>query len=200
MSDPAGNRRPGRQRDPAVDEAILAAALQILVENGYGEFTMQGVISRAGVSSATLYRRWATSDELVLAALRSIQPEPVNIDTGELDADIAGFVDYLVGALQSLEDIAAAEASHPRAPEAMRAEVGRMFAEPRIAMLRDILERAVGRGELASMPSLGHAWTFVVSPLHHRLYLQGERLSPNFVASTRRFLIAGLRALANAEK
>ncbi|MFV8817888.1 TetR/AcrR family transcriptional regulator [Haliea sp. E17] len=196
MPEDVGNRRPGRQRDPAVDDAILAAALEVLVEQGYGEFTMHSVISRAGVSSATLYRRWATSDDLVLAVLRSIQPEPLDIDSGSLDGDIAEFVDYLVGALQSLEDVAAAEASGPRAPESLRMAVGEMFAGPRIAMLRTILQRALARGELVSMPSVGHCWTHVVSPLHTRLYLQGETLTPEFVAGTKVVLGAGLRALA----
>lgn len=198
MSAAGNNRRPGRQRDPAVDEAILNAALEIIAEQGYGEFTVNRVISRAGVSSATLYRRWATSDELVLAALRSIQPEPVAIDSGSLDGDLREFVDYLVGALQSLEDIAAAEASGPRAPEELRQEVGRMFAAPRIATLRTILQRARERGELDSLPSVGFCWTHVISPLHNRLYLQGEPLTPAFVASCKTWLAAGLRALAAA--
>ncbi len=188
-------KRPGRQRSTAVDEAILGAALEILVEQGYGEFTMNAVIARAGVSSATVYRRWATGDELVLAALRSIQPGEAEIDTGSLDGDVCAFVDYLAASLQSLEDLAAAEASGPRAPEALREEVGLMFAAPRINMLRGILQRAYDRGELSSIPSVSHCWVFVISPLHHRLYLLGEPLSERFLDATKVMLISGLRVL-----
>src|SRR5690606_19453403 len=55
-----GPARAGRQRDPAADEAILAATLELLAEGGYGTLTVAAVIERAGVSSATLYRRFAT--------------------------------------------------------------------------------------------------------------------------------------------
>lgn len=191
-----GSRRPGRQRSREADRAILAAATETLAEEGYGGFTMQKVIARAGVSSATLYRRWSSADELVLAALRSIQAESVDIDTGSLDGDLEAFIDYLAQALDRMGDIAVAEASGPRAPEALRREVGRLFALPRRAMLRSILERAQQRGELVTLPSLDLCWAYVISPVHHWLYLQGEPLTREFVVNTRTVLGAGLRALA----
>ena len=61
--------RSGRPRSQAADDAILRAALDLLREHGYGGLTMASIIERAGVSSATLYRRWATKQDLVLAAL-----------------------------------------------------------------------------------------------------------------------------------
>lgn len=192
----AGGRRPGRQRSRAVDQAILTAATEILAEEGYGAFTMQKVIARAGVSSATLYRRWASADDLVLAALRSIETEPVAIDTGSLDGDLEAFIAYLAQALDKLEDIAIAEASGPRAPEELRRQVAKMFSRPRLAMLGAMLQRAQQRGELQTLPPLDLCWTYVISPIHYWLYLRGEPLTEEFVASTRVLLGAGLRALA----
>lgn len=189
-------KRPGRQRSKAADQAILNAALQILVDEGYGGFTVNKVIARAGVSSATLYRRWGTADDLVLAALRSIQPQPVDIDTGSFDGDLAAFIEYLAQSLDNLEDIAVAEASGPRAPEVLRLEAAKMFSGPRRAMLDTILKRAAQRGELESVPPSSLSWTYVVSPIHHWLYLRGEPLTAEFVASTTALLSAGLRALA----
>ncbi len=61
--------RPGRQRSEAADQAILGATLDLLALDGYGGMTMAAVIARSGVSSATLYRRWPTKQELVVAAL-----------------------------------------------------------------------------------------------------------------------------------
>ena len=66
-------RRPGRQRSEAAGELILATTLDCLREYGYAGLTMAGVIERAGVSSATLYRRWATKPELVAAAVEFLQ-------------------------------------------------------------------------------------------------------------------------------
>ena len=49
--------RPGRPRDPRVDEAIMAATLDLLVENGYARLTIEGVALRAEVAKTSLYRR-----------------------------------------------------------------------------------------------------------------------------------------------
>ncbi|MBU3702145.1 MAG: helix-turn-helix transcriptional regulator, partial [Acidimicrobiia bacterium] len=67
--------RPGRQRSEAADHAILSATLDLLSETGYGALTVAAVIARSGVSSATLYRRWPTKQDLVAAALASLHAE-----------------------------------------------------------------------------------------------------------------------------
>lgn len=192
-------KRPGRQRSAAADQAILAAALDILVEDGYGDFSINKVINRAGVSSATLYRRWATADDLLAAALRSMQPEPIAIDTGSLDGDLNAFIEYLAQALQRFEHVVLAEAGGPRAPQSLRDEAAEMFAKPRIAMLSDMLERALQRREIDSIPSLSLSWTFVVSPIYHWLYLQGKAPTPEFIEQTRVMLSAGLRSIASVK-
>jgi AcrR family transcriptional regulator len=59
----------GRPRDPRVDEAIRAAVLELLVEEGYQATTIQAVARRAGVGAPSIYRRWATKAELVEDAI-----------------------------------------------------------------------------------------------------------------------------------
>ncbi len=51
-------RQRGRPRDPAINDAILTAARELLVEVGYAELSMEAVAARAGVSKPTLYLRW----------------------------------------------------------------------------------------------------------------------------------------------
>src|SRR4051812_14557423 len=45
----------GRPRDPAINEAILTATRNLLVEVGYANLSMEAVAARAGVSKPTLY-------------------------------------------------------------------------------------------------------------------------------------------------
>lgn len=195
ISTPA-TKRPGRQRSSEVDQAILDATLEVLVEGGYGNFSIKKVINRAGVSSATLYRRWNTADELVIAALRSIHSPAIEIDTGNFDQDLKAFLVYLGEALENFEDIAIAEASGPRASEAMRNEVAAMFAIPRKQILQQLIDKAVKRGELANPLPISVCWTFVVSPIHHHLHLQGKALTEKFIQQTHTVLSSGIRALA----
>src|SRR5690349_16266452 len=83
--------RGGRHRSEAVDRVILDAALAVLREQGYEAFTMLAVIERAGVSSASLYRRWHTKQDLVVAALGSLALDTFAVDTGTLAGDLNAF-------------------------------------------------------------------------------------------------------------
>ena len=53
--------RPGRPRDPHADQAILAAARDLLADGGLSEnLTVEGTAQRAGVAKTTVYRRYPT--------------------------------------------------------------------------------------------------------------------------------------------
>jgi AcrR family transcriptional regulator len=62
----------GRPLDATRDAAILDATANLLSEVGWDRLTMRAVAERAGVSLATIYRRWDTKTELALAALDSV--------------------------------------------------------------------------------------------------------------------------------
>ncbi|GAA3598411.1 TetR/AcrR family transcriptional regulator [Nonomuraea rosea] len=81
-----------RRRGSALEDAILDAAWDVLVEHGYHGFTYEAVAARAGTSRPVLYRRWQQRDELLLATLtRFWQPIAVP-DTGSLRDDAIGFL------------------------------------------------------------------------------------------------------------
>lgn len=64
----AGRSR-GRPRDPAVDDAILDAAMDLFRANGFADTSIDAVAKRAGVTRVTVYRRFASKEELLAAAL-----------------------------------------------------------------------------------------------------------------------------------
>ncbi|MHC5908320.1 TetR/AcrR family transcriptional regulator [Streptomyces sp. S6] len=65
----AGNKGPGRPRDPATEKAILRAAVQRFVSDGYARMTIGDIAADAGVTRPTVYRRWANKHELLVEAL-----------------------------------------------------------------------------------------------------------------------------------
>jgi AcrR family transcriptional regulator len=64
----------GRSQDKSRDDAIIKAALELLAEKGYNGLTMTDVAARAGVSKATLYRRWTAKADVVADAVATLSP------------------------------------------------------------------------------------------------------------------------------
>jgi AcrR family transcriptional regulator len=88
-----GKRPPGRPVDASLGPAIVSAMLDVLAETGYARLTTAAVARRAGVSTATLYRRWPSKRELVLAAAQQFAAaESVDVDTGSAEQDLRVFL------------------------------------------------------------------------------------------------------------
>ena len=81
-------RGPGRPRDARCDPAILEATLELAGAVGLGGLTMDAVAARAGVSKATIYRRWSSKEALVLDAWMACYPVEAVPDTGSLTGDL----------------------------------------------------------------------------------------------------------------
>ena len=87
MSD-TNKKPPGRPRSAQSHQAILQAALELLAEVGFAAMSMDAIAARAGVGKTTIYRRYASKEELVADAIESIREEIVIPDTGNLRSDI----------------------------------------------------------------------------------------------------------------
>jgi AcrR family transcriptional regulator len=191
--------RRGRQRSEVADHAILSATIDVLASDGYGGLTMAGVIARAAVSSATLYRRWPTKQHLVAAALASLHAEVVDVDTGSLAGDVAALVEGLAASMSmSRADLAEDVAIELRRNPDFRAAVNEKFLVPRVEVLRGVLDRARDRGELGAGLHADVAYSFVSGPLHHRVTVQGKPATPAFRRTVVTAALAALHALAPA--
>ena len=61
----------GRPRDPAIDTAIMSAALELFIDNGIAGMSIEQVARRARVGKPTVYRRWTTKERLVADAIEA---------------------------------------------------------------------------------------------------------------------------------
>lgn len=193
MTSTLAKGRPGRHRSEEADAVILAAALDGLREWGYARLTMAGVIERAGVSSATLYRRWATKPELVAAAIASVAPEPNDIDTGSLAGDVRALLRHIADAYEARNAFAETMLAEPAAAvEELHDLVKELIIGPRVQLLRRVLERAVDRGELVDPPSAEVANALLVGPLYYRLKVSGQTITRAFLDRVVRHGVCGL--------
>jgi AcrR family transcriptional regulator len=62
-------RAPGRPRNPAVDQAILRAALELFIDHGDAGASIEKIAKRAGVAKTSIYRRWSSREALLAQAI-----------------------------------------------------------------------------------------------------------------------------------
>lgn len=64
----------GRPIDPSKNSLILKTTINLLVDIGFLNLTMEKIAKEARVSKAAIYRRWNSKEELVLEAVKLINP------------------------------------------------------------------------------------------------------------------------------
>ncbi|ALE05253.1 AcrR family transcriptional regulator [Arthrobacter sp. ERGS1:01] len=144
----------GRKRDHTRDPEILEAALAVLAETGYDGMTIDMVAARAKAGKATLYRRWPSKAELVLdavACLKMGDTDPAHLpDTGTLRGDLVAMIKphSIEANERKLQIMAGLMSMLSRSPELMEAATA-TIVEPRVAVNRVFMGRAVARGEIA---------------------------------------------------
>ena len=141
--------RRGRPRDPDAEPRIRQFAVQLLLERGFDGMTVDDVAEAAGVGKATIYRRWASKEQLANDAMSDLfDVEIPDADTGSIAGDLRqvyrhalSFVNTERG--QALIRLAVSEANR----DVRSAAIYRDVLDRRIALTRDALDRARARGE-----------------------------------------------------
>jgi AcrR family transcriptional regulator len=62
----------GRPRQASAGKAIVDATLELLAERGFQAATIEAIAERASVGRNTIYRRWASKEELIVDALQEL--------------------------------------------------------------------------------------------------------------------------------
>ncbi|HYX99398.1 MAG TPA: TetR/AcrR family transcriptional regulator [Mycobacterium sp.] len=138
---------------------LLEVTLQLLQEHGYDRLTLDAVAARARASKATVYRRWPSKAELVLAAfIEGCRQVAVHPDTGTLRGDLLHLGRVISQQTHEQAGIIRAvlvEVSrHPALRDALQAE----FLDQRKALLQEVLRDAVLRGEIEAAAVSDELW------------------------------------------
>lgn len=169
----------GRPRSAEADLAIREATLDLLASHGYADLTMSGVAAAAGVSTATLYRRWNSKLELVIDVLRARADERRVPDTGSLSGDLHAVVDGMVDVLTDSDHgsvLPGLVGEISRNPELAKVFRSTLVA-PRRAEWRELLDRARDRGELRDGVDFDLVGDFLTGPLYARFLITGEPIT-----------------------
>ncbi|WP_407547644.1 TetR/AcrR family transcriptional regulator [Streptomyces sp. Pv4-95] len=141
-------RAPGRPRSQEADEAILAAALDLLIERGVGSASIEQVARRAGVTRATVYRRFPTLTDLLVRAVEWEYRDmnPGSMDWPDIDSMVTAWADHL-GKPRARKLIRRLYSTVDDLPDLLRA-YHLAHGSHRSLAVRTTLERARAAGQL----------------------------------------------------
>jgi AcrR family transcriptional regulator len=133
----------------------MAAALEVLAATGYDGMTIDMVAARAKAGKATLYRRWPSKAELVIDAVACMKHGALDLarlpDTGTLRGDLIAMIrpHSIEEGEHKLKIMAGLMSMISRNPE-LAAAANTAIVEPRAAVNRALMQRAVERGEISA--------------------------------------------------
>ena len=146
----SSSRPPGRPRNAALDQAILAAAERQLHERGYAGMSLGAVAAAAGTTTPSLRRRFRGKTQLASAVIETMRIEPLPEPTGAPRADARAVLENLrvnmlrPDGMATLGSILAEENRHPLLLQRFR----QRLVEPPHERLRQALLAGVEQGQL----------------------------------------------------
>jgi AcrR family transcriptional regulator len=159
----------------ARESELLAVTLRLLQEHGYERLTLDDVAAIGRASKATVYRRWPTKAELVLAAfIEGVSQDAVPPDTGSLRDDLIAVGDTVCAQSKehagTLRAVLGEVSRNPALNDAMQHQL----FDQRRALMAQVLKRAVGRGEIDAAAVNNELWDLLPGYLVYRTVIQNR--------------------------
>jgi AcrR family transcriptional regulator len=178
MQDSSGKQTvKGRPRSVAADRAILEAFRELLSEKGFADLRLEHVASRAGVGKSTIYRRWASKEDLAEQLLEQLAGPHIAIkETGDTRAELLTAV---VNPMHAVTDtpfgpviraLLSQIAINPKLGDPFRRDV----VGARRTEIARVVRRGIARGDLKPTADPDMAIDLLVGPVYFRVMFGGE--------------------------
>lgn len=173
----------GRPRNMETQQSILTASYDLLLEQGFGAVTVEKIAERAQVSKATIYKWWPNKAAVVMDGFLSAATERLPVpDTGSVFQDLVDHAVNLIRFMTGAEGRIITELIAEGQFDAGLAEALRTrYIHPRRQEVRQMLERAVRRGELSEAFDVELCTDLVYGPIFYRLLVSGGALDGEYV-------------------
>jgi AcrR family transcriptional regulator len=161
----------------------LAAALELVVEVGYDNVSMDAIAERARSSKATIYRHWSGKAEVVAEAVRCRSCEQYVIpETGTLRTDLLAWLEGMADALNEQDGALMAAVVWAMRSDAVLADLMRsQMSEGKQVVVQAILDQAIARGEVAAATEPAVLLEVLQPMVLMRMIIQGEPLDEAFL-------------------
>ncbi len=149
--------------------------LRLLQEHGYERLTIDAVAGAAHASKATVYRRWPSKADLVLAAfIDGVRQATVTPDTGTLRGDLMQIGEKICQQgrrhASTIRAVLVEVSHHPALNDALQ----RQFLDQREASIKGVLQCAVDRGEISAAAVTDELWDLLPGYLIFRSIIAGR--------------------------
>lgn len=133
----------------AREAELLAVTLKLLQQHGYERLTVEAVATEAKASKSTMYRRWPSKADLVLAAfIEGTRESSVPPRTGSLRGDLIAIGTSVCQQGQDHAATMRAVLNEMSRSEALSAAMQDKFVYHRNVLISEVLGDAVARGEI----------------------------------------------------
>jgi AcrR family transcriptional regulator len=179
-----------RRRGAELEDAICAAAFEELTDVGFAGFTIESVAARAQTGKASIYRRWATKNELLIEAFCRGIPTPdgcfmaaeVDDSVGTRDA-LHVVVSMMIEGLSGPENATVhAIASEAARDPAFGQAVDREMLGPRRQGLVALFERGIARGDVRPEAPIQLVAEMIPAVVMTRVLFQHRPPGPELIA------------------
>jgi AcrR family transcriptional regulator len=188
------DRKPGRPRSEQAEQAIIDAALELFAERGVEGVCVEAVATRAGVGKATIYRRWTSKEDLLIAALGSLKSPMADPQGATVREDLVELLDVMLRDANDpryARQFAMLHGEGERYPRLM-ARYYETVVEPRREVIRTVLIRGIDRGELRADLDVGVAMLTLTGTVMARGKNDSSPASPGFSAQVVDELLRGM--------
>ena len=167
----------GRPRSGTTHRKILLATRDLLMERNFAELRIEHIAARAGVSKATIYRRWPSKEALAQELLAELAGPHISVpDTGDTRAELLACVLNPMRAVTDtpfgpvIRALLSQIATNPTLGDPFRATV----VQARRDEIARVIERGKARGDLREDADPGIATELLVGPVYFRVMFGGE--------------------------
>jgi AcrR family transcriptional regulator len=193
--EPCEKKGCGRPLDEEASRRILHAAVELLDEQGFHQVTSEAIAQRAGVSKATIYRRWPDKASLLIEAFReAVAPQIAYADTDSLRDDLRqqlrDFTKMLMGQPgRVFKAFVAAAQKDPEVADAFRT----FWIKPRRMQAKKLLIRKQEKGQLRADLDLDAVLDMLYGPIYFRLLRGHAPISTKYAETIADTALDGLR-------
>lgn len=143
---PAAPRSPGRPLSSELSDQLVAVAVEILADEGWGRLNSDRIAARARAGKAGIYRRWPTMAALARHAVTGFDLVPRPADTGSWRGDLVELLQPWTRPLDQQERATASLVGAARHDDDLRAGLNSAVVEPLGAVLVELARRSAERG------------------------------------------------------